>query len=811
MQTGEKIGRYEIRKKIGLGGMGEVYLAEDTELGRLVALKVLRASTAKNEDVVRRFVQEAKAASALNHPNILTVHEIGTFEDSRFIATEYIKGKTLRKRLNASPLSLRETLDVILQVAAALDAAHNAGIVHRDIKPENIMIRDDGLVKVLDFGLAKLTEKYSDTADPNDATQFDTKPGLVMGTPNYMSPQQARGREVDSRTDIWSSGVILYEMIARRTPFAGETMPDTIAALLTKDPVPLDETVPAELRRIIIKSLQKKLEDRYQTVKDLLIDVKNLKRDLELSKEIEHSYIPAFTAMHGAALSTQNSLGHKPSSAEYIIGEVRKNKLGAAAMLLVLLLGSAGLGYWYLFRSSAASITSIAVLPFANVGNDPNNEYLSDGVSESLINNLSQLPQLKVIARTSAFKYKGKEIDPEEVAKSLGVQAIVTGRVTQRGDTLSISVELINAADKTQMWGETYSRKATDAQSVHEDIARTVSAKLRLTLSGEQEKQLAKQATQNPKAYEIYLNGLFHNRKGGAENVRKALDFYNQALTLDPNFALAYVGVADSYRFLGGNGLVDPREAKANANAAVQKALALDDSLAEAHAALAGSKQDEWAWADADREFKRAIELNPSLPRVHLNYGRYLTLLGRQTEALGEIKRGQELDPLDSVYRRAEGQILYDARRYDEAIKQFQDTLKTDPENSFAQSNLAYLYAARGDYAEAIKYYGKYIELDGESPSTDCYLGYYLAKSGRRDEALVLLDKVKTTKDPVSPADLAVLYAGLNDSEQAFASLEKAYAEHDLQLQFLKVDPHYDSLRSDPSFTDLLRRVGLPE
>ncbi len=374
-----------------------------------------------------------------------------------------------------------------------------------------------------------------------------------------------------------------------------------------------------------------------------------------------------------------------------------------------------------------------------------------------------------------------------------------------------ISVEMINAADKSQLWGETYNRKATDAQSIQEEIARTVSTKLRLTLSGEQEKKLAKQATLNPKAYEIYLNGLFHNRKGGAENVRKALDYHNQALALDPNFALAYVGVADTYRFLGGNGLVDPKEAKANAKAAVQKALELDDTLAEAHAALAGSKQDEWAWADADREFKRAIELNPSLARAHLNYGRYLTLLGRSTEALAEIKRGQELDPLDAVYRRAEGQILYDARRYDEAIKQFQEALKADPENSFAQSNLAYLYAAKGDYAEAIKYYKKYIELDGESPSSDCYLGHYLARSGRRDEALVLLDKVKTTKDPVSHADLAVLYAGLGDNEQAFSSLEKAFTEHDLQLQFLKIDPHYDSLRADPRYADLLRRVGLPE
>ena len=810
MQAGSKIGRYEIRSKIGSGGMGEVYLAKDTELDRLVALKVLRAATAKGEDTARRFVQEAKAASALNHPNILTVHEIGNFGDSRFIATEYIKGQTLRKRLNPSPLTLREALDVILQVAAALDAAHNAGIVHRDIKPENIMIRDDGLVKVLDFGLAKLTEKYSAAADPNDATQFDTKPGLVMGTPNYMSPQQARGREVDARTDIWGSGVVLYEMISRRTPFAGETMPDTIAALLTKEPAPLDDSVPAELRRIINKSLQKKLDERYQTVKDFLIDLKNLKRDLELSKEIEHSYIPAFTAMHGAAISTQHSLGPRPSSAEYVVSGIRDHKFAVIATIAVLLLGFAGWGYWYLFRSAALSIRSIAVLPFANVGNDPNNEFLSDGLSESLINNLSQLPQLKVIARTSAFQYKGKEIDPQEVAKALGVQAIVTGRVTQRGDILNISVEMINAADKTQMWGETYTRKSADAQSVQEEIARTVSGKLRLKLSGEQEQQLAKQATQDPKAYELYLNGLFHYRKAGAKNVRKALDYYNQALAQDPNFALAHVGAAEAYSFLGRSGILDPPEPKAKAKAAVQKALELDESLAEAHAVLAGIKKDEWEWAGAELEFKRAIELNPSLARAHLNYGRYLNLLGRQPAALVEINRAQELDPLDPVSKRAEGEVLYNARRYDEAIQQFQNTLKTDPDNAFTLSNLGYLYAAKGEYAEAIKNYRKYIEIEGEDSSIRCYLGSALAKSGQRSEALVLLDKLKTTEDPVSPAELAVLYAGLDDKEQAFASLEKAYAEHDLQLQFLKVDPHYDSLRADPRFTDLMHRVGLP-
>ncbi len=429
MQTGSKIGRYEIRDKIGSGGMGEVYLAKDTELDRLVALKVLRPSIAGNEELVRRFVQEAKAASALNHPNILTVHEIGIFEDTRFIATEFVEGKTLRERLDGDKLTFRETLEAILQVAAALDAAHNAGIVHRDIKPENIMIRQDGLVKILDFGLAKLTQQNADGANPTDATQFETTPGMVMGTPSYMSPEQARARPVDARSDIWSTGVVFYEMLAKRLPFPGATLPEVAAAILTKEPEPLDENIPAELQRIIIKSVQKKRDERYQTVKELLIDVGNLKRALEFSQEIELSYgdeFPNSTNIGALATNAGNLSGiphttQRASSAEYFVSEVRKHKYAAGiALALLLLLVSAGLGYRYLLATQGASINSVAVLPFANVGNDPNSEYLSDGLTESLINNLSQLTQLKVIARTSAFQIQGEGDRPAGSRKGIG-------------------------------------------------------------------------------------------------------------------------------------------------------------------------------------------------------------------------------------------------------------------------------------------------------------------------------------------------------------------------------------------------------
>jgi len=809
--------------------MGEVYLAEDTQLNRLVALKVLPAEIETDDDRVLRFVQEAKAASALNHPNILTVHEIGDFEGSPFISTEYIKGETLRDRLNREFLTLRETLEAALQVAAALSVAHDAGIVHRDIKPENIMIRDDGLVKVLDFGLAKLTEKKTETSDSEDATraQVKTSPGLAMGTSNYMSPEQMRGKNVDERSDIWSLGVVLYEMLTRRKPFAGETMNDTVAAILTKEPEQLDEAVPFELQRIIKKSLQKQLEERYQTVKDFAIDVKSLKRELEFHEELERSNISAFTNSRNAATmhsgerktsmdsalgSTQKRPAHQSSSAEYLILEARKHRFVSLTVLGILLAAILGAGFYYWYPAADSnSINSVAVLPFANVGNDPNNEYLSDGLSESLINNLSQLPQLKVIARSSAFQYKGKEIDPQEVAKALGVQVIVTGRVTQRGDNLNISVEMINAADKTQMWGETYNRKAADAQNIQEEIARTVTERLRLKLSGTQEQQLAKQATQNPQAYQLYLNGLFHRRNGGPENVRKALDYNKQALALDPKFAQAHVGVADAYRYLGGNGLLDPQEAIAKAKEEVQKALALDETLAEAHVTLAGIKQNEWEWEGAERELKRAVELNPSLAMARRSYALHLSLVGRPVEAIAEVERAQGLDPLDPRTRVVEGQILYHARRYDEAIQRFYNVLKIEPDYTFLRSYLGYAYAAKGQYDEAIAEYQRSMSFDGGNSSDKCYLGHALAMTGRRDEALEMLDKLKATREYVAPAELAFLYAGLGDKEQALASLEKAYAVHDLQLQYLKVDPHYDSLRADLRFADLLRRIGLPQ
>lgn len=695
------------------------------------------------------------------------------------------------------------------------------------------MVREDGLVKVLDFGLAKLTEKGevapADSQAPTRA-QVKTTPGTVMGTVAYMSPEQARGKEVDARTDIFSLGAVLYEMLTGRMAFAGETTADVLGALLYKEPLPLKDIAPdtpTELQHIVSKALRKAADERYQTMKSLLADLRTLKHEMEFAAKLERSAAPerdeAASAAQGPTLvttanaevagaSTQAAAVRPTSSAKFIASGMKQHKRGITIALVALLLAALGFGYWYSSRPSSTTtqIESIAVLPFLNASGDANLDYLSDGLSESLINKLSQLPRLKVIARNSSFKYRGENIDLQEVARKLGVQAIVMGKVSQRGDNLSIGVEMVDTRDNKQLWGEQYNRKATDTLTVQQEIAQTISEMLRLKLTGEQKQQLAKRPTENPEAYQLYLNGLFYYRKNGIENVRKALDYFNQAVAHDPSFALAWISIADVYRWFGGYSWLDSQEASAKARAAVSRALELDESLADAHRALASIKLDEWDWAGTEREYKRAIELDPNLMNAHTGYSVYLSLVMEQhADALAEMKLAQELDPLDIRLRAWEGGTLYQARRYDEAIAKLQEVIRLEPDIIIAHVYLGYAYAMKGRYAEAITEYQKSMSLDKENSADLCFMGYALAMSGKRGEALAVLNKLKTTKEYVSPAELAVLYIGLGDKEGALAELEKAYSAHDLQMQYLKVDAHYDSLRSDPRFQDLLRRVGL--
>ena len=848
LHAGQQFGRYRIERKLGAGGAGEVFLAHDGELERFVALKILSAEFSGNPDHVRRFLQEARAASALNHPNILTIYESGQIEDVRFIAAEYVAGETLRTRLRREQLNSDEIFEIFTQTAAALNAAHRAGIVHRDIKPENIMLRADGLVKVLDFGLAKIAERRGDAETrrrgdaemrrkgeeetrrkgendpisssphlPFSSSQLTT-PGIIMGTVAYMSPEQARGLPTDERTDVWSIGVCLSEIVFGIQPFAGETVSDQIAAILKSEPEPQDANAPFELKRIIKKCLEKKVENRYQTIDDFLLDVKNFYQKSAFSNETGFSFARTETiSANGKQTSSDISAPPNASSAEYIVSGIKRHKFFTFAASII---AAAALGlilYLAVFNSffSAKQIHSIAVLPFKNESGDADGEYLSDGLSESLINKLSQLPQLKVATRSSAFQFKDKTADTGEIADTLNVEAIVSGRVVKRGDDLQISVELINARENTQIWGETYRRKVADAQKIEEEIAQIVVQKLQIKPTNAEAQNFNSPITNNAQAYQIYLNGVFYRRKNGPENVNKAIEYQNQAIALDPNFALAYAELGYDYYAFVSNGVIDSKTGLPPARQAIEKALSLNDSLAEAHDINARLNAAEFDWTGAETEIRRAVELNPNLASAHTFYSELLSETGRFDEALREIKKARELDPLRINLVNYEAEIQFRARRYDEAQAIYDNGNPEAVNETFALINRARVAAAQNRYPEAIALLQKSLGKDDTTKGL-VHLGRLYALNGERGQAFVVLQRLKdldgSKKEPgkyVSPAELAILYDALGMREPAFESLERAYNERDFLLPLINVEPEYDGLRGDPRFIGLLRRINL--
>jgi len=828
--------RYSILSSLGAGGMGEVYLAEDTRLGRKVALKTLPSQFTNDKERLRRFQQEARAASALNHPNILTIHEIGVESGEHFIATEFVDGETLRAKLNRGRITLDEALKVAQQTAFALTAAHGAGIVHRDVKPENIMVRHDGIVKVLDFGLAKLLEPGArEASDPEADTRVlvQTEPGKVMGTPAYMSPEQARGLESDARTDIWSLGVVLCEMIAGRAPFRGETSSHTIVAILESEPSQLNvfaPAIPAELERIVRRTLTKDRDSRYQTSRDLMIDLKNLRRDLDFQSEMRRAGGPdtgvADAASAGgevatppeAVLSDQATSLIEPrstsSEANRGDGSIRY-RIGALVAMLLLAIGTLGLWYYFHRQNAPAKIESIAVLPFVNESGNADMEYLSDGISESLINSLSQLPGMKVIARSSSFQYKGKNTNPQEVATALGVEAILTGRVIQRGDNLLISVELVNARDRTQMWGEQYNRKLTDILAVQQEISREVSENLRLKLTGEEQQRISKPFTRNAEAYELFLKGRYFHGKYTEEGLNKAIEYYQQAISKDPNYALAYAEMGNAFKTLGGVlGFTSPVTAAPPGKAAIMKALAIDETLAEAHAALADYDLNfDWDWPGAEKEFRRAIELDPNQWRAHAARGTYLQSLGRFDEAVAERERSRQLDPTSPGAIANVGYPLYYARRFDQALEYYRKALELDPDYSWGHLWIGQVYVQQGKYGDAIAEIKRAIALSDGNVRGIATLGHAYGVAGQRSEALKIIAELqeRARQKYVSPYFLALVYAGLGDKDQAFAHLEETYQERHPYLILIKAEPVFDVLHSDRRFADLVRRIGVPQ
>ena len=812
LKAGQTIGHYEILSILGKGGMGEVYLARDTKLRRNVALKFLPDLFTKDQERLRRFEREARAASALNHPNIITIYEIGEADGHRFMATEFVDGETLRQPIAAGPLKLSEALNIAEQIASALAEAHAAGIIHRDIKPENIVLRRDGIVKVLDFGLAKLMEEKQ--AGPEDATRamVRTSAGVVMGTVTYMSPEQARGLPVDARTDIWSLGVVLYEMVAGHVPFAGETTSDVISLILQKEPPALTTVsagIPERLDDIVSKTLTKDREARYQTIKDLALDLKRLKQKLDVEAEIERTQAPE---LRGAAVRT--AIEHPrvtKSNPEDVGSRFNINKKGVVLAIASLLILAAAFGY-YLIRGGAGAqpIDSIAVLPFANAGGDPNTDYLSDGITESIINSLSQLPQLKVMARSTVFHFKGRDTDARAVGKELGVRAVLTGRLSQQGDNLIVSAELVNVSDGAQLWGEQYNRRKSDLASLQQDISREITDRLRFKLSGEQQRQLNKGGTNNTEAYQLFLRGRYYERKGTGADFRKAIEQFQQATEGDPNYALAYVEIANCYLSIPAYDGTPTREILPPAKVAIERALQIDDSLSEAHVALAELYYVSLLWEQSEKEFQRAISLNPNVGR--LEFANLLRYEMRYDEALREIKRELERDPLYPLAGAIAAFIYRNLGDADASIRESKRVIALDPTYPVAHVSLGLAYLSQRRYEETIAELQKAVDLSGRGSYAVATLGAAYAASGKRAEALVILKELeeKYQKRGANGTDLAIVLAELGDNAQAINWLEKDLdSGNTVFLVIVATTSVNDRLHDDPRYKDFLRRMGL--
>jgi serine/threonine-protein kinase len=766
---GKAILHYKILEKLGEGGMGVVYKAEDTKLERIVAIKFLPRQIAANSEERERFRVEAKAAASLNHPNIATIHAIEEYDGEMFIVMEYIEGKELREIVGATgPLAPTAATNYATQIAAGLQAAHKKGITHRDIKSSNIMITEDDDVKIMDFGLAKIAGGAQLTKDHS-----------TLGTAAYMSPEQTRGEPVDHRTDIWSFGVMLYEMFIGQLPFRGDYEQAVMYSILNDEPEWTDKISP-HLQPILQRALAKELNDRYQSMKELVDDLNAFSNDTK----------PA----DGKAKRT-GSRSTRPGKRPFIYG-------GLAVVLLV-----ASLVYYF---NRSQPINSIAVMPFVNASGDAEVEYLSDGMTETLITRLAQLPNLNVKPRSSVFRYKGEETNPQNIGKELKVQAILNGRVVQRGQDLSLFVELINVSLDKVVWSETYNRKQTDLVTLQTDIARDVSGKIKTKLSGAEEAKVTKTYTTNPKAYQLYLMGNFHRTKYTEEGYQKGIEYYQKAIAIDPNYALAYHGIAAAYDFANG-WYIPPRAAGPKAKAAALKALELDEKLADTHFLLGKLVfWFEWDWATAEREWKRANELDPSYP---VYYPPYLAAMGRLEEAVKTQEALQQRTPLDLNMNLDLALILCQAGRYDQSIEQTRKALELDPDFWWSYQALGLAYEGKKQYPEAIDALKKAARLADTNPSSLGYLGYVYAAAGKKAEAQEVLEELNELAKQryVSPYYMACVYAGLNDKDQAFAWLERAYQERSFFMALLKTEAVLDNLRPDPRFKDLLKRMNLPE
>jgi len=768
------ISHYKILSQIGEGGMGEVYLALDTTLERQVAVKMLTDECCEDSDNLRRFVQEAKTASALNHPNIITIFEFGKHNDAHYMVSEFIDGMELSEILAEKTLSLKKALDISIQIISALETAHNAGIIHRDIKPSNIMVRKDGIVKILDFGIAKLTnEPRRVTIDEEAATltKLNTIPGLVMGTPRYMSPEQARGKDIDHQTDIFSFGVLLYEMLTGIRPFDGETTSDIIAAVLTKKPLPIceiNEKLPLEVQTIIEKAFDKNKNERYQTSSELLSDLRRLSQDLQIQKHLNE------TGTNNSSVLSSFTSGASPAA--------------------------------------QATQNSLAVLPFTNMSVEERHDYFSEGLTEEIVVNLSKLKMLKVVPHGSMPLSAIKGKSHKEMAEILGVRYLLEGSVRRHNDNLRISAQLVDAADQAYLWSELYSGTIHDIFEIQEKVATEIAEALEVTLSPREEEILKKRYTKNTEAYQLYLQGRFFWNKRSIAGLETAIEYFEKAISVDPEYALAWSGIADSYSLLAEFGTIPHKQIYPKAEAAVKRALEIDDSLAEVHTSYASLLLfHKWDWKNAEIEFKRALELNPNYATTYHWYSFWFMGMGDLKEAIRLTSKGTELDPVSQAIVKDKGMMLYHDRQYDQAIETAKQTLILDPEYPAAHRLLSLSYQGKELYEDSIRENDRWGVLTGNQPEADFCRAQIYAAAGREKEARKLIESVESDTSQIDNVyrGLALVYSALGEIDRTLDMLQKSYDEGEIALLSIKVDPKLDAVRADPRFNELLKKLGV--